>query len=170
MACAWLQLWAESWSACQPLYGNERGRSRGAAGQESGSMFLQSAAVCQLRFSTLQSLDLTSFVSLSLCNVFYVWIVFILQNFLSGTGRLFSKRVSHFSSNDERRREFEAKARIKLSFFDNQKKPRCFFSPLRRCSLTGDTASSPPGQLPDNYPVSTKMTNGLEPEGTSTPS
>lgn len=33
------------------------------------------------------------------------------------------------SSNDERRHEFESKARIKLSFFDNQKKPLCFFSP-----------------------------------------
>lgn len=49
---AWLQLWAKSWSACQPLYGNEQGQSKGSAGQEFSSMFLQRAAVCKLYFST----------------------------------------------------------------------------------------------------------------------
>lgn len=45
---AWLQLWAESWSACQPLYGNKQGQSKGSVGQEFGSMFLERAAVCRL--------------------------------------------------------------------------------------------------------------------------
>lgn len=55
---AWLQLWAESWSACLPLYGNEQGQSEGSAGQEFSSMFLQRAAVCKLCFPLLFLLQL----------------------------------------------------------------------------------------------------------------
>lgn len=52
---AWLQMWAESWSACQPLYGNEQGQSKGSAGQEFSSVFLQRAAVCKLFFYTAET-------------------------------------------------------------------------------------------------------------------
>lgn len=43
LSSALLQLWAESESACQPLYGNEQGQS-----QKYSSMCLQRAAVCKL--------------------------------------------------------------------------------------------------------------------------
>lgn len=71
---AWLQLWAESWSACQPLYGNEQGQSKGSVGQEFSSMFSQRAAVCKLCFSTAVPITVrlfNIFLLFSLCNLLF---------------------------------------------------------------------------------------------------
>lgn len=50
---AWLQMWAESWSACQPLYGNGEGQSKGLLARNSAVFFLQRAATSSLLFLLL---------------------------------------------------------------------------------------------------------------------